>query len=161
WLVRIVEGISGRTRIRAQYRPSADFARRKVRLITTPSSIATEEGGPFLKADAQFSITEDLAEANFEISAGEQRCFVVSASPLGEIVISELADKLLAITRAFWEEWSAYCRYQGPYRDIVLRSGLVLKLLTYAPSGAIVAAPTTSLPEEIGGERNWDYRYCW
>ena len=161
WLVRIVEAISGRTRMRAQYRPSVDFARRKVRLTTTPSGIATEEGWPFLKTDTQFSMTGDLAEANFEMNAGELRFFVASASPLGLIEISGLTEKLFAITRAFWEEWSAYCRYRGPYRKIVLRSALTLKLLTYAPTGAIVAAPTTSLPEEIGGERNWDYRYCW
>ena len=161
WLVRIVEGISGRTQMRAQYRPSVEFARRKVRLTTMLSGIATEEGGPFLQADVKFSANDDLAEANFEIKAGERRYFVVSGSPLGEIALAEVAEKLLTITRAFWEEWSAYCRYQGPYRDIVLRSALALKLLTYAPSGAVVAAPTTSLPEGIGGERNWDYRYCW
>ena len=161
WLVRIVEGVSGEVKMHAQYRPSVDFARRKVRLTTTPSSIATEEGGPFMKADVHFSVIEDLADALFEINAGERRCFVISGSPLGLVPISALVEKLLAVTRAFWEEWSAYCRYQGPYRDIVLRSALALKLLTYAPSGAIVAAPTTSLPEQIGGERNWDYRYCW
>ena len=161
WLVRIVEGVSGTNRIRAQYKPTVDFARRKARLVTTPFSIATKEGAPFLKADTEFSVNDDLAEANFEIAAGERRHFIVSTSPLGEIATGAVVEELLAITRAFWEEWSAYCRYQGPYRDIVLRSALALKLLTYAPSGAIVAAPTTSLPEGIGGERNWDYRYCW
>src|SRR4029079_4876303 len=67
----------------------------------------------------------------------------------------------LGETKAFWEEWSSACTYQGEYRDLVLRSAITLKALTYAPTGGIVAAPTTSLPERIGGVRNWDYRYCW
>jgi GH15 family glucan-1,4-alpha-glucosidase len=64
-------------------------------------------------------------------------------------------------TETFWEEWSAKCRPAGPWSDVVLRSMITLKALTYAPTGGMVAAPTTSLPERLGGERNWDYRYCW
>src|SRR6202030_836331 len=71
------------------------------------------------------------------------------------------ADEALAATQAFWSDWAAVCTYKGPYRDAVMRSLITLKALTYAPTGGIVAAPTTSLPEDIGGVRNWDYRYCW
>ena len=64
-------------------------------------------------------------------------------------------------TEAWWREWTTRCTYTGPYRDAVVRSLIVLKALTYEPTGGIVAAPTTSLPEFIGGVRNWDYRFCW
>jgi GH15 family glucan-1,4-alpha-glucosidase len=71
------------------------------------------------------------------------------------------ADQLVAATDSYWRAWASRCTYQGRWRDAVLRSLLTLKALTYAPTGGIVAAPTTSLPEEIGGVRNWDYRFCW
>ncbi len=160
WLVRIVEGLAGSATVRIRYRPTVDFARRRARLTVTPFGIAVE-GGPSLATDVALSVNADLAEGTVVVRAGERQYVVVAAGPIGERPLAERVPRLVEVTRAFWEEWSAYCRYDGPYAEPVLRSALVLKLLTYAPTGAIVAAPTTSLPEMIGGERNWDYRYCW
>jgi len=85
----------------------------------------------------------------------------LSFSHRSEPLTSAELDKELADTTTFWESWSAQCTFQGEHREAVLRSALTLKALTYAPSGGLVAAPTTSLPEAIGGGRNWDYRYTW
>ncbi|MDE2250095.1 MAG: glycoside hydrolase family 15 protein, partial [Gammaproteobacteria bacterium] len=71
------------------------------------------------------------------------------------------ATELAARTQAFWTQWLGQCLYTGPFQEAVRRSALVIKLLTYAPTGALCAAPTTSIPEDPGGDRNWDYRYCW
>ena len=99
---------------------------------------------------------------HFEVAEGERHTFVLSHSashlPLPDPID---AEQSLAETIAFWERWGDRPLDAGPYNDIVRRSLMVLKALTYGPTGGIVAAPTTSLPEQIGGVRNWDYRYCW
>ena len=95
------------------------------------------------------------------VKAGERKRLVLAPTAEACRIDTETAADLLARTTAFWKEWISYCRYDGQYAPIVRRSAIVLKQLTYAPTGALVAAPTTSLPEEIGGSRNWDYRYCW
>jgi GH15 family glucan-1,4-alpha-glucosidase len=103
-------------------------------------------------------------EGRATLRAGERRRLALSYSDVAPAVLpplGEQVDEWLATTLAWWEGWAAHLRYAGPYREAVVRSALALKLLCFAPSGAVVAAPTTSLPEEIGGTSNWDYRYCW
>lgn len=103
-------------------------------------------------------------DGNVRLKAGERRDVVLAythGEPAVLPCLGEVARQRVAQTVRWWQSWAARCRYEGPYRGAVLRSALTLKLLTYAPSGAVIAAPTTSLPEKIGGVRNWDYRYCW
>ena len=106
---------------------------------------------------------EDLStSADFTISSGERVPFVLTYGPSHFPPPAAIdADLALDSTETFWREWSARCNYDGHRREAVIRSLLTLKALTFAETGGIVAAPTTSLPEQIGGPRNWDYRYCW
>lgn len=100
--------------------------------------------------------------ANFEVSAGDIIPFVLTYDA-SHLPVPEPIDHMQALkdTEDFWAEWSGGCSYKGNHRDLVQRSLITLKALTYAPTGGIVAAPTASLPEKLGGARNWDYRFCW
>jgi GH15 family glucan-1,4-alpha-glucosidase len=100
--------------------------------------------------------------AQFDVREGQELSFVLTWHPSQEAAPERIDPAAaLAATQAWWSEWTAQCTYKGEWREAVLRSLITLKALTYAPTGGIVAAPTTSLPERLGGERNWDYRYCW
>lgn len=100
--------------------------------------------------------------AEFDVSEGDEVPFVLTYQESHlDLPAAINATHALRDSEEFWSEWSARCTYRGPYRDIVMRSLITLKAQTYAPTGGIVAAPTTSLPEKLGGTRNWDYRYCW
>lgn len=106
---------------------------------------------------------EDLTTvADFEVAEGETVPFVLTYGP-SHLAVPKSIDPVQALqdTEDFWAEWSSRCTYEGSDRKLVLRSLITLKALTYGPTGGIVAAPTTSLPEKLGGARNWDYRYCW
>ncbi|WNV08927.1 glycoside hydrolase family 15 protein [Tardiphaga sp. 709] len=100
--------------------------------------------------------------AKFEVKQGDNIPFVLTYGPSHLKVPAPInVDEALKDTEEFWKEWSSRCTYKGEHRDLVMRSLITLKALIYAPSGGIVAAPTTSLPEKLGGSRNWDYRFCW
>src|SRR5205814_1584660 len=110
------------------------------------------------------AITERGLTARCKLTAGEKVDFSLSYAEEGPAVLpvlGELVSQKLALTIAWWQGWAARSKYNGPYQDEVVRSALTLKLMMYAPSGAIIAAPTTSLPERLGGDLNWDYRFCW
>jgi GH15 family glucan-1,4-alpha-glucosidase len=106
---------------------------------------------------------EDMTTvADFRVPAGETIPFVLSHAPSHAPVPGPVNPRAaLAATGAWWRDWSAHSTFRGEHREAVMRSLITLKALTYAPTGGIVAAPTTSLPEQLGGERNWDYRFCW
>lgn len=158
WLVRVVEGLEGRAVVRVRYRPcSVGFADSS----TASRGSADSPRGHVLFIDTgRAEGISDMDEV-VTIGAGERRTFVLAPASAAPSEPARHAEHLLGITRSFWQEWCARCCYDGPYSEAVSRSALVLKALSYAPSGAIVAAPTTSLPEEPGGTRNWDYRYSW
>ncbi len=160
WLVRRVEGLKGAVDLLVRYRPSRAFARRPTELRVEGGAIHGE-GAPSLFTDLAFTSEGDLATARVTLHAGGYRDLVLAINTVQGHSPIERVPEFFRITRAFWQEWLEPCGYRGPYGDAVRRSALALKLMTYAPSGAPVAALTTSLPEAIGGERNWDYRFCW
>ena len=163
-LVRIVIGERGEVPLRTRIAPRFGYG------AATPWVRACERGATFtagadalrLESDVALDIRGAAVDANWTVRAGERHAFVLTSYPSFRAVPRSVdADTALRETEAFWTEWTARCTYRGPYRDAVVRSLLTLKALTYAPSGGIVAAPTASLPEQLGGVRNWDYRYAW
>ncbi|MFS8064638.1 MAG: glycoside hydrolase family 15 protein, partial [Luteimonas sp.] len=160
WVVRRIEVTSGQVEVEVRYRPSRHFARDDVPLTVKPG-IVTGIDVPALHSDLPFAVTNGVAVAHATLGAGECRDLVLAGNTVSGVAPAARVSEFLGITLAFWQEWIAYCRYDGPYAKAVRRSALVLKAMTYAPTGALVAALTTSLPEQIGGERNWDYRFTW
>ena len=165
-LLRRIEVVEGEVPIEIVYAPRPDYARVTPRLERRGDSVHCSWGSRVLnlRSDATFVIDEGTATARFTLRAGESRTFALGFDEQTPAVLSSLGDEATAnIERTidFWRSWSSQLTYDGPHKALVLRSALVLKLLTYAPTGAIIAAPTTSLPESIGAVRNWDYRYCW
>ncbi|MDX2529404.1 glycoside hydrolase family 15 protein [Streptomyces europaeiscabiei] len=165
-VVRIVEGLSGRVTLRSTLRLRFDYGS-VVPWMRRSDGHRVAVAGPdsvWLRSEPGVrSWSEDRATyAEFTVEPGEKVAFVLTWHPSHE-PRPRLVDPYRSLRSSLhdWQAWAARCRYDGPHRDTVVRSLITLKALTYAPTGGIVAAATTSLPEEIGGVRNWDYRHCW
>ncbi|GJE56848.1 MULTISPECIES: glycoside hydrolase family 15 protein [Methylobacterium] len=158
-LVRLVTGVSGAVPVVAIYRPLAGFADSFADLVISEGRV-TGEGLPCLVSEARFELEHGCAVTRFTLGGLEDCSFALFEAGAGSFEALP-ARELMETARRAWVGWAAGAAYDGPLSDELIRSALTLKALTYEPSGAIVAAATTSLPEEIGGVRNWDYRFCW
>ncbi|MBX5474274.1 MAG: glycoside hydrolase family 15 protein [Thermoleophilia bacterium] len=165
-LVRIVEGVRGRVAMRSELTIRFDYGRIVpwVRRIGDARAAVAGPDALCFRTSAPTRGENMHTVSRFSVAAGERVPFVLTWYPSHEPPPQPIdPERALADTEAFWREWCSRCTTPLPprWRPLVRRSLMVLKALTYAPTGGIVAAPTTSLPERIGGVRNWDYRYCW
>ncbi|MGW1784155.1 glycoside hydrolase family 15 protein [Streptomyces sp. NPDC002143] len=165
-VVRVIEGLRGRVTVRSTLRLRFDYGwvvPWMRRVDGHRVAVAGPDAAWFRSEPAVRTWGEDFCTlSEFTVAEGESVAFVLTWHPSHESR-PPLVDPWEALRTSVedWQTWSARCRYHGPHRDIVMRSIITLKALTYAPTGGIVAALTTSLPEELGGVRNWDYRFCW
>jgi GH15 family glucan-1,4-alpha-glucosidase len=163
-LMRIVEGLRGTVPMRTELLIRPDYASTSPLVEATPDGVIATAGPESFRLTSTLglAIEPGAASAEFVISGGMRERLVLTWHPsFAPAPLVEDADSALARTEAWWRQWSARCRYEGPYREAVLTSLIALKAMTSETTGGIIAAPTTSLPEDLGGERNWDYRYCW
>ena len=161
-IVRVVEGIEGSVPMRMRMRPRFDYGKTKPWLRMQDGMLIATAGPDALEltADVEFREHEFQAEASFTPKVGERLGFVLTHRSSWEASPDPVdAAATMEATDAWWREWSGRSTYAGGWADEVQRSLITLKALIYAPSGGIVAAATTSLPEFVGGVRNWDYRY--
>jgi GH15 family glucan-1,4-alpha-glucosidase len=164
-IVRLVRGVSGRVKLRMELVIRFGFG------VDIPWVERTDDGALVAIAGPDMTVLRTPVEtrgegmttvADFEVGEGETIPFVLTYGP-SHLAVPKPINPAQALqdTEDFWTEWCSRCTYQGDSRDLVMRSLITLKALTFAPTGGIVAAPTTSLPEKLGGARNWDYRFCW
>jgi GH15 family glucan-1,4-alpha-glucosidase len=166
-LLRRAECTAGTVDLEMEYAPRPDYGRLRPELQAVTDGIQAA-GGPFrllLSSPVPLAVEDEIAKTRVKLRAGESRAFALqyqSGDGSEASWTEEEIEERLRETVAAWRSWSElHQRYDGPWRELVHLSGRVLQGLTYQPTGAIVAAPTTSLPETIGGGRNWDYRYTW
>lgn len=162
---RVVTCTQGAMKLRFLFEPAFQYGR------ASPSLVKRKKGYSMLLGKDEMALSSSVplpepegkaAEMTFPVSRGEEKTFVLSyGEPLPRAIDEYGSRQKLNGTLSFWRGWVRRLNYSGKWRDMVIRSALALKLLVYAPTGAVIAAPTTSLPEAIGGERNWDYRFSW
>src|SRR3954454_5360456 len=166
-IVRRVMSVRGAMTFKLECSPAFDYGRAEHRTHVGPTGAVFGTPSLTLSLSSPVALTQvdGKVESTFELQPGEMRTFVLEIAPDGTQVARTVTDEesqiLFDATVAFWRGWLSSCTYRGRWRETVRRSALVLKLLTYHPTGAIVAAPTASRPEGIGGVRNWDYCYTW
>lgn len=168
-LVRIARSIRGTVRFHLECRPAFDYARQphEIGIAAGGNSAVFAAGAQQFGLKSPFPLVRDGGgvTCEFALNAGQEAAFVLrhrdgrADQSVNEAPVQ--SETVLTETVRFWRQWAGRSRYRGRWREIVMRSALILKLLSYRPTGAIVAAPTMSLPEQIGGVRNWDYRYVW
>src|SRR5579884_2614770 len=165
-LIRKVRVVRGQVKLRMECRPAFNYARdtHAVEMVDGGAKFRSKSLELGFATDQRLHRAGDAVVAEFVLNEGQSASFELHGltdndAPIG--LSAEKAEELFRRTVNFWRSWLSSCTYRGRWRETVYRSALVLKLLTFEPTGAIVAAPTCSLPEHVGGARNWDYRYTW
>lgn len=160
-LLRLVEGLVGNVELEITFRPTFDYARARTSIDVYNGGAVARGTDQILRLGAQVCLSaaaDGGVRGRIHLRQGDRTWVTLTDQLDGDLGDPQAA---LDATLAYWQQWIERCTYHGPYEVQVRRSALALKLLTFEPTGALVAAPTTSLPEEIGGIRNWDYRYTW
>lgn len=165
-LVRRVTGVRGTVHMRTRLDARPDYARESCRAERSGDGVLLTGDGVRmgLTASTELDLEDGVVDADFRLTTGDSVLFVLEMLGDDDAISGDAidhTDTLLDTTTAFWRRWLSQSSYTGRWREVVNRSAITLKLLTHEPSGAIIAAPTTSLPAPIGGNRNWDYRYVW
>jgi GH15 family glucan-1,4-alpha-glucosidase len=163
-VVRMVRGVRGKVAMQMDLSIRFDYGRTIPWVTSSDDELRAIAGSDMLVLHADVALRGEgmSTRSEFTVRAGEMVSFTLTnLSSLEKVPKVESAERALRETQSFWKEWNERNRYRGPYAEAVERSLMTLKAMTYRPSGGIVAAVTTSLPEKIGGTRNWDYRYCW